>query len=67
VRSSLNAASRFSVYDGRSLIGTIRARKKQFEARDARRRSIGKFKTLTRAADAISDRAAAPGVGARDQ
>jgi hypothetical protein len=65
--SASNAASQFSVYDGQSLIGTIRSRKKGFEARDARRRLIGKFNTLTKAAKAISERADAAGMGAWDQ
>jgi hypothetical protein len=37
----------------RSLIGTVRSRNKLFEARDAKRRVIGKFKTVRKAANAI--------------
>lgn len=46
------SSSHQSVYDGRELIGVIRRVGKKFEARDATRRLIGRYRTAKQAAAA---------------
>jgi hypothetical protein len=48
--------SRLAIYDGRNLFATIALVKERFEARDAQRRLIGRFKSVKRAIAAIDRR-----------
>jgi hypothetical protein len=48
------SSSHQSIYDGRELIGVIRRVGKKFEARDATRRLIGRYRTAKQAAAAIN-------------
>jgi hypothetical protein len=45
-----------SVYDGTTFLGSVKGRAGKYKARDARRRLIGKFTTVKKAANAISAR-----------
>jgi hypothetical protein len=45
-----------SVYDGQTFLGSVRGSAGKYVARDSRRRRIGRFRTVTKAADAISTR-----------
>jgi hypothetical protein len=44
-----------SVYNGQTFLGTVRGAGK-YVARDARRRRLGKFRSVRKAGDAISER-----------
>jgi hypothetical protein len=49
-------ARELSVYHGTTFLGSVRGAAGKYEARDARWRCLGKFKTVKKAADAISER-----------
>jgi hypothetical protein len=48
--------SRLAVYDGRNVLATVTLIRERFEARDAKRRLIGRFKSVKRAVAAIDRR-----------
>jgi hypothetical protein len=54
--AKMRAASpaQLSIYDGRVLVGAIRRVGKKFEARDAARKLIGRYRTVKQAAAAIN-------------
>jgi hypothetical protein len=45
-----------SVYVGQELLGSVKGRDGKYTARDAKRRLIGKFRSVKKAANAISER-----------
>jgi hypothetical protein len=45
-----------SVYSGTTFLGTVKGGAGKYVARDARRRRLGKFRSVQKAADAISER-----------
>jgi hypothetical protein len=55
--------SRLAIYNGRNLFATIALVRKRFEARDAKHRLIGRFKSEKRAIAAIDKRIKACGDG----
>jgi hypothetical protein len=48
------ASSYQCIYDGRDLVGVIRRVGKKFEARDSKRKLIGRYETAKRATAAIN-------------
>jgi hypothetical protein len=52
----MTTAPHIGVYVGRQMLGSVRLRNSQYEARDAKHKLIGRFPTVKKAADAISSR-----------
>jgi hypothetical protein len=53
---SSSSKSVIYVYIGRQLLGTVGVHESEYEARNAKHKLIGRFPTVRKAADAISDR-----------